>query len=235
MIRINTQTSAESTEHKIELIDKLKKEEENDWEFPIDSSLKIVELLNCFHKVHFLLSELLGLKFDFDDFYKFINSPFSDFYISDFDTVDNSDIKIIKDILNRILVALQKIGLEEKKIENLLELVFIINKCECKYDANGNIFVKKLKNLMDDIYENVINDFTKIIEFTKERDRDIFKINNNDDIVLINRICDNSISVISNKLLLQQILRKISRNGILNKIIYISKQLCELKLEICNL
>lgn len=229
MIRINTQTSVQSIEYKIELIDKLKKEEKDDWEFPIDSSLKIVELLNYFHKVHFWLSELLSLALDFDDVYE-----------SNFDAVNNSDIKIIKNILDRILVALQKLDLEEKRKESLFDLVFIINKCECKYNTDGNIFVQKLKSFMDDICSDIESDFHKIMDFIVEEDKAIYKIMYHcNDIASLSKLCnklsDNPDSLILDRTKLKEILRKISGNGIFNQLIAISEKLFVLKLQICNL
>lgn len=240
MVRINTRTiSIHSIEYKIDLIYKLKKDKENGWKFPLDSSLKIVELLNYFYKVDFLLSEFLSLIFDFDDFYKCISSPFSDFYESDFGTVNNSDVRIIKDTLNRILNGLQKIDLEEKKMENLFNLVFIINKCECEYDTNGNIFVKKLKTCIDNIYSDIASDFQEIMGFIveKEKDKAIVKIMyHNDDIVLLYKICNtlnkNPNSIILDRIKLEEILKRISDNGIFNKLITILERLCELKLQI---
>lgn len=220
----------------LNLINTLKKDEKNGWEVPIESSLKIVELLKNFHKVHFLLSEILDLKLDFDDFYKSISCSLYDSDGSAFNTVDYPDIKIIKAKLDIIFVALQKVGLEEKRMENLFTLAFIVNKCECKYDINSNFYVNKLQICLDDIDENIINDFSEIMEFTKEQDRDIYKIiHDNDDIVSIDRICNNSNIIISDKIVLQEILSRISRNGTLNKIITISERLCKLKLQICNL
>lgn len=203
-MKINTHTIiTHSSNYILDLIYRLNKDKENAWEFPIDSSLKIVELLKNFHKVHFLLSEILDLKLDFDDFYKSISCSLYDSDGSVFNTVDYSDIKIIKAKLDIILVALQKVDLEEKRMENLFVLVFIVNKCECKYDINSNFYVNKLQICLDDIYENIINDFSEIMEFIKEQDRDIYKIiHDNEDIVSIDRICNNSNIIISDKIVL---------------------------------
>jgi hypothetical protein len=223
-----------SVEHKIDLIDKLKNDIVDGWKLPIESGFIIMELINYFYRVNYLMSELLGLALDFEDFYQAISCTTCNSGESvSYNMVDYSDINNIKSKLDSILIGLQKIDLDETRMENLFMLAFIMNEGEFRYCINSNLFVNKLLSCLSNIQENVINDFSEIMEFNRKQNRESYKvIHDNYDIVSINKIYNNSNIEV---LVLQKILNRISKNGTLDKIITISKQLCELKLKICNL
>lgn len=235
VIKINTNTMAEhSVEHKIDLIYKLKNDKVDGWKFPIESGFIIMELINYFYRVNYLMSELLGLVLDFEDFYQVINytSCNSDKSIS-YNMIEYSDSNIIKSKLDSILIGLQKIDLDKTRMQNLFMLAFIMNEGKFRYCINSNLFVNKLLSCLDEIQEKIVNDFSEIMEFNRKQNREIYKvIHNNYDIVLINRIYNNSNIEVS---VLQKSLNRISKNGTLDKIIAVSKRLCEIKLQICDL